>query len=243
LPFTRVQLKCARPKDYCENPQTIGEHVRRRRIQLGLTQFKLAKRLGVSTETILNWEKRKKTPLITQLGGIIDFLGYYPFAEPTSVCERLLKTRRTKGWSIEEAARHLGVDPTAWGNWERGELILFRRHRTSVAEFIGTALLLLLVFAIIDEFNMPPVANMAPLMIGLVVVAIGMSFGAMHGYAINPARDFGPRLFTVLAGFRNNGITDGDRVWWVPIVAPLVGGVIGAAVYDFGIRRFLPRSS
>jgi len=71
-------------------------------------------------------------------------------------------------------------------------------------QVIGTALLLLFIFAITDEFNMPPGANMAPLMIGLVVVAIGMSFGAMHGYAINPARDFGPRLFTVLAGFSNN---------------------------------------
>jgi glycerol uptake facilitator protein len=108
---------------------------------------------------------------------------------------------------------------------------------------IGTALLLLLIFAITDEFNSPPGASMAPLMIGLVVVAIGMSFGAMHGYPINPARDFGPRLFTVLAGFRNNGITDGSRVWWVPIVAPLVGALIGAASYDFGIRRFLHRSS
>ncbi len=106
-------------------------------------------------------------------------------------------------------------------------------------QLIGTALLLLLIFAITDEFNSPPGANMAPIMIGLVVVAIGMSFGGMHGYAINPARDFGPRLFTVVAGFRNNGLTDGARVWWVPVVAPLLGGLIGAAVYDFGIRRFL----
>src|SRR6202045_1231701 len=110
-------------------------------------------------------------------------------------------------------------------------------------QVIGTALLLLLIFAITDEFNMPPGSNLAPLMIGLVVVAIGMSFGAMHGYAINPARDFGPRLFTVLAGFRNNGITDGNRVWWVPVVGPLLGGLAGAAVYDFGIRRFLRPSS
>src|SRR5229473_2704193 len=79
-------------------------------------------------------------------------------------------------------------------------------------QVIGTALLLLFIFAITDEFNMPPGANMAPLMIGLVVVAIGMSFGGMHGYAINPARDFGPRLFTAVAGFRNNGITDGARI-------------------------------
>ncbi len=106
-------------------------------------------------------------------------------------------------------------------------------------QLIGTGLLVLLIFAIVDEFNMPPGANLAPLMVGLVVVAIGMSFGGMHGYAINPARDFGPRLFTVAAGFRNNGLTDGTRVWWIPVVAPLLGGLLGAALYDFGIRRFL----
>ena len=108
-------------------------------------------------------------------------------------------------------------------------------------QVIGTALLLLLVLAITDEFNMPPGANLAPLMIGLVVVAIGMSFGGMHGYAINPARDFGPRLFTAVSGFKNNGLTDGPRVWWVPVFAPLLGGLVGGAVYDFGIRRFLIR--
>jgi glycerol uptake facilitator protein len=109
-------------------------------------------------------------------------------------------------------------------------------------QMIGTGLLVLLVFAVTDEFNMPPGANLAPLMIGLIVVAIGMSFGGMHGYAINPARDFGPRLFTVIAGFRNNGLTDGTRVWWVPVAAPLLGGLVGAAIYDFGIRSFLKAS-
>jgi len=106
-------------------------------------------------------------------------------------------------------------------------------------QVIGTGLLVLLIFAITDEFNMPPGANLAPVLIGLVVVAIGISFGGMHGYPINPARDFGPRLFTVFAGFRNNGLTDGTRVWWIPVVAPLIGGLAGAALYDFGIRRFL----
>ena len=106
-------------------------------------------------------------------------------------------------------------------------------------QVIGTALLLLLILAITDEFNTPPGLNLSPVMIGLVVVAIGMSYGGMHGYPINPARDFGPRLFTVLAGFRNNGLTDGTGSWWVPVVAPLLGGLVGAAVYDFGIRRFL----
>jgi len=106
-------------------------------------------------------------------------------------------------------------------------------------QVIGTGLLLLLILAITDEFNMPPGANLTPLMIGLVVVAIGMSFGGMHGYAINPARDFGPRLFTVVAGFRNNGLTDGTGAWLVPIAGPLLGGLLGSGLYDFGIRRFL----
>jgi len=104
---------------------------------------------------------------------------------------------------------------------------------------IGTALLLLLIFAITDELNQPPGANLAPLLIGLVVVAIGISFGGMHGYAINPARDFGPRLFTVVAGFKNNGLTDGTNAFWIPIAGPILGGLIGAGVYDLGIRRFL----
>src|SRR5258707_1323840 len=107
---------------------------------------------------------------------------------------------------------------------------------------IGTALLLFLILAITDERNQPPGANLTPLAIGLVVVAIGMSFGGIHGYAINPARDFGPRLFTVVAGFKNNGLTDGTQVWWIPVAAPLLGGLIGAALYDFGIRRFLKPS-
>jgi glycerol uptake facilitator protein len=108
-------------------------------------------------------------------------------------------------------------------------------------QIIGTALLLMMIFAITDERNQPP-AILTPLMIGLVVVVVGMSFGGMHGYAINPARDFGPRLLTVVAGFKNNGLTDGPIVFWVPIVGPIVGGLIGGFVYDMGIRRFLPKT-
>jgi glycerol uptake facilitator protein len=107
-------------------------------------------------------------------------------------------------------------------------------------QVLGTFLLLLVVMAVTDERNQPPGANLTPVIVGLLVVAIGMSFGGLHGYAINPARDFGPRLFTVVAGFRNNGLTDGPLVFWVPIVGPILGGLLGAATYDLAIRRFLP---
>ncbi len=109
-------------------------------------------------------------------------------------------------------------------------------------QIIGTALLLLLIFAITDERNQAP-GSLGPLLTGLVVVAIGMSFGGMHGYAINPARDFGPRLFTALAGFKNNGLTDGPLVFWVPIIGPIAGGLLGGITYDTLIRRYLlPRA-
>ena len=106
-------------------------------------------------------------------------------------------------------------------------------------QVIGTALLLLLVMALTDDKNLAPPAWLSPLLIGLVVVTIGMAFGGMHGYAINPARDFGPRLFTALAGFRNNGLTDGSLRFVTPIFAPLIGGLIGGAAYDGLIRRHL----
>ncbi|MCW5982472.1 MAG: aquaporin family protein [Bryobacteraceae bacterium] len=101
-------------------------------------------------------------------------------------------------------------------------------------QVVGTALLLFLVLVIID--HAPP--SLQPLLIGGAVVAIGMSWGGLHGYAINPARDFGPRLFTALAGFKNNGLTDGTGVFWVPIAGPFLGGAIGAFIYMQCIRRF-----
>jgi glycerol uptake facilitator protein len=110
-------------------------------------------------------------------------------------------------------------------------------------QIVGTALLVGLILAVVDKFNAPPGSNLAPLVIGLIVVAIGISFGGMHGYAINPARDLGPRLFAVAAGFKNNGLTDGTGVWLVPVFCPLIGGVIGALVYDALIGRTLLRAN
>lgn len=107
-------------------------------------------------------------------------------------------------------------------------------------QVIGTAILLLMIFAITDERNQPS-GVLTPILVGLVVVVIGMSFGALHGYAINPARDLGPRILTVLAGYKNNGLTDGSMAFLVPIFGPLLGGVLGAGLYDGGIRRWLPR--
>src|SRR6266545_1877265 len=89
--------------------------------------------------------------------------------------------------------------------------------------------------------NMAPGVNLAPFIIGLIVVGIGMVLGADAGYAINPARDFGPRLASLITGW-SNAMKDqrGDFYAWVPIIGPFIGGVLGAFVYDFFIARFLP---
>jgi glycerol uptake facilitator protein len=107
-------------------------------------------------------------------------------------------------------------------------------------QVIGTALLVGLILAI-SEPRRPPVSlALSAILVGLVVVAIGISWGGMHGYAINPARDFGPRLFTVAAGFRNTGFD--SHAFWVPIVGPFLGGLLGALSYDQLIRPFLPKT-
>jgi glycerol uptake facilitator protein len=109
-------------------------------------------------------------------------------------------------------------------------------------QIIGTAMLLILVLAITDARNMAPGSNMAPLIIGLAVVAIGMAIGAAAGYAINPARDLGLRLAAAVSGWGGDAFNDqrGDFYAWVPIIGPFIGGVLGAYIYDFFIGNFLP---
>jgi glycerol uptake facilitator protein len=112
-----------------------------------------------------------------------------------------------------------------------------------VDQVVGTALLVGFIFAVIYEFNQPVRANLAPLVVGFIVVAVGISFGANAGYAINPARDFGPRMFAWIAGYGRVAMPGDygnvDTYFWIPIVGPLVGGAVGAYVYDLVIRDTL----
>ena len=105
-----------------------------------------------------------------------------------------------------------------------------------IDQIVGTALLVAGVFFLTDERNAPPPPALVPLFVGLLVVAIGMAFGVNAGYAINPARDFGPRLFTALAGWGPGVFTAAHGWWWVPIVAPCLGGLLGGYAYDVCVR-------
>jgi len=123
--------------------------------------------------------------------------------------------------------------------------IFYTGHRSFVGtfgafgdEFIGAALLVGMIFAIVDVRNQPVQANLNPLIIGLLIVAIGASFGANTGYAINPARDFGPRLWIAIVS-GGQSLSADNYYFWIPIVAPLAGGAVGGLIYDFTIHKVL----
>jgi MIP family channel proteins len=109
-----------------------------------------------------------------------------------------------------------------------------------IDQVVGTALLVAVIFGISDSRNSPAPAGVAPVVVGLLVVAIGAAFGFNSGYAINPARDFGPRLFTFVAGWGSDVFRAGHNWWWVPIVAPCLGAVIGGWVYDALVGHRFP---
>lgn len=112
-----------------------------------------------------------------------------------------------------------------------------------VDQLVGTAILVVLIAALIDNRNQAPSGNLAPLLIGFVVAVIGCAYGTNAGYALNPARDLGPRIFTWLEGWGklalpgNYGQT--TNYWWIPVFVPLLGAVVGILVYDFFIGHVL----
>jgi glycerol uptake facilitator len=112
-----------------------------------------------------------------------------------------------------------------------------------VDQIVGTAFLVAIIAALLDRRNSAPAANLTPYLVGFVVVAIGLSFGTNAGYAINPARDLGPRIFTLIAGWGHIAFPGQfqwfDNYWWIPIAGPLVGAVVGILCYDILAGRAL----
>ncbi|HEY7172849.1 MAG TPA: MIP family channel protein [Vicinamibacterales bacterium] len=108
-----------------------------------------------------------------------------------------------------------------------------------VDQLVGTALLVGVILGITDSRNSPAPNGLAPVIVGMLVVLIGATFGFNSGYAINPARDFAPRLFTAVSGWGSDVFRAGGNWWWVPIVAPLIGGVLGGWMYDVLVGHHL----
>jgi glycerol uptake facilitator protein len=107
----------------------------------------------------------------------------------------------------------------------------------SVTEFIGTMVLLWGIMASGDAKNLGLKHNLGPFLVGFTVLAVGLSLGGPSGYAINPARDLGPRIFGALVG--TQGLFDG--LYWLipPVVIPCIAGPVGVMVYDAFVSPFL----
>nr|CAG8532012.1 13344_t:CDS:2 [Entrophospora candida] len=100
------------------------------------------------------------------------------------------------------------------------------------SEALGTFFLLLVILAVTDERNELNIKPVAPIIIGLALATIALSLGYETGFSLNGARDFGPRLFTFLVGYGIEVFSTSCFYFWIPIVAPVVGGLIAGLVYD-----------
>jgi glycerol uptake facilitator protein len=169
------------------------------------------------------------------LGAGLVYLDYYEAFQAFESKNEIVRGAQQDGNLAGPAAGGAGVFATypAFGNLG---LNLF-------SEFLGTLVLVLAVFALTDPRNQPPGANLTPLLVGGVVWSIGLSLGGLTGYAINPARDFGPRLGSALFGWGSGVFESQGGYFWVPLVAPLTGGIAGALLYEGAIGRFLSTGS
>jgi glycerol uptake facilitator protein len=124
-----------------------------------------------------------------------------------------------------------------WGGAGAASAGSYSLVNAAICEIFGTAVLLWGVVASGDAKSTPIGANLGPLLVGLTVLAVGLSLGGPSGYAINPARDLGPRLLGLVVG--TQALFD-DLYWLVaPIIGPLVGGVLGVLTYDWFVSPFL----
>ncbi|AML56403.1 Glycerol uptake facilitator protein [Serratia rubidaea] len=111
-----------------------------------------------------------------------------------------------------------------------------------LVETVITAILMCLILALTDDGNGVPRGPLAPLLIGILIAVIGASMGPLTGFALNPARDFGPKVFAYLAGWGNVAFTGARDIpyFLVPIFGPILGAILGAFGYRTLIGRHLP---
>ncbi|KAI0254575.1 aquaporin-like protein [Lactifluus subvellereus] len=101
-------------------------------------------------------------------------------------------------------------------------------------EFIGTFILLLVVFAVTDKRNGPPPPGLVPLVVFITILGIAVAFGMQTGFAINPARDLGPRIMTAMVGYGREVFNYRSQYWiWSPLLGSACGGLVASFLYDF----------
>jgi DNA-binding XRE family transcriptional regulator len=116
--------------------RSAHEHIRKRRLELGLTLKEAGKLLETAEWSVINWEKGRTIPAVYRLPAIIQFLGYNPLPQPCTISERLIGKRVECGLSRKAASRLWGIDESTLRDWEREKIILFRKHRRLVCELL-----------------------------------------------------------------------------------------------------------
>jgi transcriptional regulator with XRE-family HTH domain len=120
LPFAQVIVKAAKPSSCPKHPTTLGQHLKKRRIELGLLQKEVAEQLGLDECTIGNWEKDRTYPAVRYLPRLIAYLGYDPFPKPQSIGDRLRAKRGSLGLSRKRLAALIGIDDGTLQRYEGG---------------------------------------------------------------------------------------------------------------------------
>ena len=142
LPFCHIEktTKKTVSKAYPKELVTIGDHIRKRRLDLKLTQKEVAAALGVDECTVWNWERNRTCPLTKHLPAIIGFLGYAPFENTgKSLGERLLLCRMRTGLTQKELAKAIGIDSGTLSRMEKGSSSCFKRVLKVVTDFLSSA--------------------------------------------------------------------------------------------------------
>ena len=124
LPFCHLTLKAPKPlnSDYPLQIESLGDHIKRRRLDLKIFQKDVAKRICVDETTIWFWENNRVEPSISFIPKIIGFLGYIPFkTKHSSLGEKIIAFRRIHGLSQKKLASLIGIDSTTIGSWERAD--------------------------------------------------------------------------------------------------------------------------
>ena len=121
LPFCNVTLKARRrPANYPKTLDTLGDHIKSRRLTLKLFQRQVADNLGTDETTLFRWERNTARPQIRYFPLILKFLGYDPFPTSETLADKLRAARRRRGLTQTAFAKRLGVDPTTLRKWEQG---------------------------------------------------------------------------------------------------------------------------
>jgi len=134
LPFCHLAFQTQKPLSgaYPKELRTWGDQLRKRRLDLALTQKDVAQRLGTNEASVWNWEKNRSSPALRFIPRIIAFLGYAPDdTKPQHLGQQIVAFRRLRGLTQKALALRLGVDPSTVAGWERGEHRP-SRHLTSI---------------------------------------------------------------------------------------------------------------